>query len=40
MQPLITGTSDKEGFTPCFGDITFWNILASCVVLPHISSYL
>jgi hypothetical protein len=27
------------GFLSPFGDITLWNILASCVVLPYISPY-
>jgi hypothetical protein len=27
------------GFLSPFGDITLWNIVASCVVLPYISPY-
>ena len=29
----------KFGFLSPFGDITLWNILISCVVLPYISLY-
>ena len=30
---------ELDGFSPTFGDIPLWNSLASCVVLPYISSY-
>jgi hypothetical protein len=28
-----------DGFTAAFGDMTLWNSLAFCVLLPYISSY-
>ena len=31
--------SSYHGFLSPFGDITLWNILVSCVVLPSISPY-
>ena len=32
--------ADKSWFLSPFGDMTLWNILASCVVLPYISPFL
>jgi hypothetical protein len=29
----------QDGFMPTFGDMPLWNILASCLVIPYISSY-
>src|SRR5712691_7282419 len=29
----------SNGFLSPFGDMTLWNILASCIVIPYISSY-
>src|SRR5215471_17452758 len=31
--------NDNYGFLSSFGDMTLWNILVSCVVLPYISPY-
>jgi hypothetical protein len=39
-QRLLTELmANLRGFLPPFGDITLWNILAFCVVLPYISLY-
>jgi hypothetical protein len=37
---LVLAIGGHFGFLSPFGDITLWNILASCVVLPYISPYL
>src|SRR2546422_63870 len=36
---LLTLFAAKLWFLPTFGDTPFWNSLASCGVLPYISSY-
>src|SRR5215467_9462067 len=36
---ILTSRVLKLGFLSPFGDITLWNILVSCVVLPYISPY-
>ena len=33
------GYAALHGFLSPFGDITLWNTLASCIVLPYISPY-
>jgi hypothetical protein len=36
----VATQSTAKWFLSPFGDMTLWNILASCVVLPYISPYL
>src|SRR2546427_11942641 len=35
----VAGMLFDIGFLPTFGDVPFWNSLASCVLIPYISSY-
>jgi hypothetical protein len=37
--PLFVWFDMILGFLSPFGDMTLWNILASCIVIPYISSY-
>jgi hypothetical protein len=36
---IVVCTLEKLWFLATFGDIPFWHILASCLVIPYISSY-
>src|SRR5262249_14555085 len=38
-KPLWMANNKNSWFTAAFGDMTLWNSLAFCVLLPYISSY-